>query len=31
MKIMYSHAVGVFFQGVLHVPELWPQALDVLF
>lgn len=28
MKMMYSDAVGVFFQGVLHFSELWLQMLD---
>lgn len=27
---LYSHAVGVFLQGVLHITELRLQALDVL-
>ena len=30
VDVLYSHAVGVFFQGVLHVSELWPETLYVL-
>lgn len=30
VDVFYCHAVGVFFHGVLHVSELWPEALDVL-
>lgn len=27
---LYRHAFCIFLQGVLHVSELWLQALDVL-
>lgn len=30
MTFLYRQAVGVFFQSVLHVTELWPEALDAL-
>lgn len=30
MRLMYSHALGIFLQGILHVTELWPETLDVL-
>lgn len=28
--LLYSHAVGVFLHRVLHITELWLQALDAL-
>ncbi len=30
VDLLYSYAVGVFLQSVLHISELWLQALDVL-